>query len=780
MPSATQPRLTKDEATELFLASPKVRAWLDRYPPRPTTDATFADGAWTVNVWSGDAGEIATGKVDDALRVVTEAWTGPQVAWKMARGGNGAFGGEKINSYPVWLGFCVLFLLGLADWRRPLSVRNGDLLALLSFSVSLWFFNRGDVFTAIPLAYPGLLWLLARSVWIGWRDRDPGGRSVWPVWVLAAATVFLAGFRIGLNVRASNVIDVGYAGVIGADRIARGQSPYGNFPVQGDLPKCGPADAAGEVRERIQTNGRCESSNDRGDTYGPSSYFAYLPGYWIFGWTGKWDDLPAAHATSIAWDLVCLAGIALAGRRFGGDRFAAALSFAWVAWPFTQYVSSSNTNDAIVPAFLVWGFVFATSSAARGALSALSAWTKFGSLLVLPLWSGFPEARRIRPAACSPWASRSRPRSCSGSCSSSRRRRTRPASSGIGRSAGRSVATPRSPSGTGGSTTRAAYPTCTSSSVSCRWCSSSGRSRSRWWPRRRSILRLAAFTAAILIGFELVLTHWFYLYLPWFFPFLAFALLAGDRAHGTAAESESVGRSAGWRAARACRGALPRLVGPRPSRLLRRQPDRRHGLYQAYGDRMAARQVPYRDFAVEYPPGALPAFSSRRSCRRRTDVRGFEWLMALRGVATCSSVLAQVRARGRVRSSPFPRSSLGSLVLSRFDLWPAALAAAALAALLRARDRLGCGPPRAAVAAKLWPLVLVPAAVAWSGAAAAGAALVVPRGRRGVLVACFLPFAFSRRAASGTALARRRRGRSRSRASAPRCSSRTAVGAGHT
>jgi len=45
------------------------------------------------------------------------------------------------------------------------------------------------------------------------------------------------------------------------------------------------------------------------------------------------------------------------------------------------------------------------------------------------------------------------------------------------------------------------------------------------WPRRRSPLQLAALTGAVLIGFELVLTHWFYLYLPWFFPFVAFALL---------------------------------------------------------------------------------------------------------------------------------------------------------------------------------------------------------------------------------------------------------------
>ena len=44
-------------------------------------------------------------------------------------------------------------------------------------------------------------------------------------------------------------------------------------------------------------------------------------------------------------------------------------------------------------------------------------------------------------------------------------------------------------------------------------------------PRRKSILQLAALTAAVLIGFELVLTHWFYLYIPWFFPFIAFAVL---------------------------------------------------------------------------------------------------------------------------------------------------------------------------------------------------------------------------------------------------------------
>jgi hypothetical protein len=47
-------------------------------------------------------------------------------------------------------------------------------------------------------------------------------------------------------------------------------------------------------------------------------------------------------------------------------------------------------------------------------------------------------------------------------------------------------------------------------------------------PRSKSPLQLAALTAAVLIAFELVLTHWFYLYLPWFLPFVAFAVLAPE------------------------------------------------------------------------------------------------------------------------------------------------------------------------------------------------------------------------------------------------------------
>jgi hypothetical protein len=45
-------------------------------------------------------------------------------------------------------------------------------------------------------------------------------------------------------------------------------------------------------------------------------------------------------------------------------------------------------------------------------------------------------------------------------------------------------------------------------------------------PRQKSPLQLAALSAVLLLGFEVVLTHWFYGYIAWFFPFVAFAVLS--------------------------------------------------------------------------------------------------------------------------------------------------------------------------------------------------------------------------------------------------------------
>ena len=536
-------RLTEKRATAIFLAYDKVADWLDRYPPeRRTTAASFeADttkcglgaqgGCWNVSVSDKLAGETAKGKVDDVTGAVTEAWTGPQVAWSMARGNDGAFGGTRINSLRYWLPLCFVFLLGLADLRRPFSLRNLDLLALLSFSVSLFYFNRGDIFTSAPLAYPPLAYLLARCVWIGVRGRPNRGGPVWPASVLLALAVFVGGFKIGLNYQGgSNVIDVGYAGVIGAHRIATGEVPYANFPEEDDLKPCGPADSAGEIRDRIQHNGRCESANPLGDTYGPVAYEAYLPGYWLFGWSGKWDKLPAVKFTSVLFDFLCLLGMGLVGLRYGGPLLAGALALAWSSFPFTTYVLMSNTNDAIVPVFLIWGFLVASSAWARGLFCALSGWTKFAILVVAPMWLTYPgPVRRPRPA--------------------------------FAFAGGFLVATvaafwilffdghPIQAAQTFYDRTVKTQITRESPFSLWDWAQYHARGIpdlhvvqwvlegllvlgavvTAFFPSRKSPLQLAALTGALLIGFELVLTHWFYLYIPWFFPFVAFAVLARGR-----------------------------------------------------------------------------------------------------------------------------------------------------------------------------------------------------------------------------------------------------------
>jgi uncharacterized membrane protein len=147
-------------------------------------------------------------------------------------------------------------------------------------------------------------------------------------------------------------------------------------------------------------------------------------------------------------------------------------------------------------------------------------------------------------------------------------------------------------------------------------------------------------------------------------------------------------------------------------------------------------QIPYRDFAVEYPPGALPVFALPSLAGTAQYASIFAWLMAACGVALVV-VVAGIR-RGAAFYVALAPVLAGSLILSRFDLWPALLATGALAALLRDRDGLGWVLLGAAVGAKLWPLVLVPLALVWS----------VRRGRTkaplaglAVTAAIFVPFA---------------------------------------
>ena len=233
--------------------------------------------------------------------------------------------------------------------RRLLSLRTLDLLVLLSFSVSLIWFNRGEIFTSVPLQYPPMVYLGAAPG----VDRDrPGARGPpgpaaapaarrrppapapgarrrrrpvfggsAPTWVLVTLLIVTLALRFGLNAFDSNVIDVGYAGVIGADRIAHGTTPYGTMPSD-----CGTCDTYGplELHHLRALRARPAVGRARGTT------------------------LPAAHGAATLFDVLCIAGMFALGWRISGLRLGMGLALAWAAFPFTAFALETNTNDSLV------------------------------------------------------------------------------------------------------------------------------------------------------------------------------------------------------------------------------------------------------------------------------------------------------------------------------------------------------------------------------------------------------------------------------------------------
>jgi hypothetical protein len=146
-------------------------------------------------------------------------------------------------------------------------------------------------------------------------------------------------------------------------------------------------------------------------------------------------------------------------------------------------------------------------------------------------------------------------------------------------------------------------------------------------------------------------------------------------------------------------------------------------IYERYGSAMDDGMVPHRDFALEYPPGALPVFlvPALGDVDSETFRVRFEALMVFLGEAmiVCMAIAlvavgaSRRRLLGALGFAAVAPVALGPVVLSRFDLWPAALTAAALASLVAGRLRLGHVALGAAVAAKLYPAVLVPVTVAY-------------------------------------------------------------------
>jgi hypothetical protein len=178
-----------------------------------------------------------------------------------------------------------------------------------------------------------------------------------------------------------------------------------------------------------------------------------------------------------------------------------------------------------MPALLIWGLVFLTSPPARGVFVALAAWTKFAALLLVPLWASYPDWRRegrgrllyvggfILGTALAFWILFLEP----DPAHAARVFWDRTFGWQLSRSSPFSIWDWKQYPG---------YPDLHPYQSALKIVLLVASIVVFFVPRVKNELQLAALTAALLIGFEAVLTHWFYLYIPWFFPFVAFALLA--------------------------------------------------------------------------------------------------------------------------------------------------------------------------------------------------------------------------------------------------------------
>jgi Glycosyltransferase family 87 len=476
--------LAKGEATRT------VKEYRRKYPHlRALGYLDTATGNWLIR-YVIPSKELIEVDVNDATGQVTDVWTGPQVLWGMARGAPGAFG-RKLNAPYLWLPLCLLFILPFLDPRRPFRMLHLDLLVLLGFGVSHYYFNRANISASTPLVYPVMGYLLLRALMIGFRPRKRSGPivPVVPIKWLAYGVIFLVGFRIGLNVFDSNVIDVGYAGVLGANRIAHGLPLY-NWNLDWHP-----------------------------NTYGPVNYLAYVPFEWIWPNHGKWDDLPAAHAAAITFDALTTWGMYVLGTRLregiGGKQLGIVLAYAWVAFPYSAFVLESNSNDTLVAMFVVWALVFMRSPAVSGALVALGGAAKFAPWALVPLLaSGRGDRRGVRwfvfMAAFIPTLALV----------------VLPFTADVGlkhfwdATVGYQADRPAPFSIWG------LYDGLTAVRRVVEAAAVAFLIMLAVVPRRRSELQIAALTAAVLIAVQLCASYWFYLYIVWFTPPLLAALFA--------------------------------------------------------------------------------------------------------------------------------------------------------------------------------------------------------------------------------------------------------------
>lgn len=143
-------------------------------------------------------------------------------------------------------------------------------------------------------------------------------------------------------------------------------------------------------------------------------------------------------------------------------------------------------------------------------------------------------------------------------------------------------------------------------------------------------------------------------------------------------------------------------------------------VYRTYADLFMDGLLPFRDVAFEYPPlGALPVWLAGLAGTEADAYRvafGLLMLAAALGALLATGRLAQLTGGSRLRAllafAALPLLA-GAMVRTHFDLFPVALALAALVAIASGRVEIGFVVAGLGALTKAFPLLVAVVALAW-------------------------------------------------------------------
>ncbi|MFL5823355.1 MAG: glycosyltransferase family 87 protein [Solirubrobacteraceae bacterium] len=476
------------QAVRVAEQSPTLRALHARVHPLQVVPYVWraAHPYWYV-VFTYRGKIVADANVSPAGKL-TGVWTGAQ-AWAPYTHGHIA---AVLDSPWILVPFGLLFMLAFFDPRRLRRPLHFDALAVLAFLVSYQFLADGHLGPAVWLAYPPLIYLLARMLRLGFGRPGATGRLApllgMRTLVIGLCVMLVA--RIAISLLGQQEIDVGYESVIGAFRVLHHLPLYWPDP-------------------------------NHGDTYGPVAYLAYVPFQLLFPWGGSLSNLHAADAAAIVFDLGTVLGLIFLGRRLrsgaDGTRLGLVMAWAWAACPFTVIGLIVHTNDGLIAMLSVFMLLALASPLISGTLLGLATAAKFSPAGLLPLLAA-PRKRGLKGAVV-----------CTAACAGVVAvaifswlpsgglayfwQRT------IGFQINRvDVFSPWALHGSLHPVQLALEALAVVLAVAVAFV-----------PRERPLPRLCALAAAVTIAVQLPATHWFYYYILWFLPFLLVAGLAHEQ-----------------------------------------------------------------------------------------------------------------------------------------------------------------------------------------------------------------------------------------------------------